>query len=734
MTRSSIKELVNYDPEIERSLRLRRKGQELSSQSIACEGMENQKVENINPREVPPPVQIEDQFDEVAPRPANRILRDYARPDRFNCESSIRKPPVASNNFEIRTGLIQTIQQSCIFTGDASEDPHSHLVDFLELVETAKYNGVPPEAIKLRLFPFSLKGDANTWLRSLPQGSITTWDQMTQKFLNKYFSPAKTTKLRQDISNFLQTDTESVYQAWERLKPSSRNVIDAAEGGSIMGKTTEEALQLLNEISENDIQWPSERIIIKKAATVNQVNTQKPSQSEACDMCGGNQQNHECQAINHNDEHVNVIGYKQYPFGSSMTQKHPGFQGAIQMVQRTLKAYRSNKYRIHPDTRIQTMVTDEKMEIQKSSLKNLEIQLSQLAALVSEKIQGPLPSNTEKNPKEHLKAITLRSGKDLDEPYVDQSEQQVNNGKNVEIPSEPSKKNEVKKKEEKNIEKLTPLPVTIPFPQKMKREKLDNQFAKFMEILKQIHINIHFTDALLQMPSYAKFLNLSSKRKLEEVFVVMLTKKFSAILQNKLPQKLGDPGSFTIPCTLRGVYFEKALCDSGASINLMPFSIFKKLDLGEIKDTSVSLQFVDQSTKKPKGIIENVLVRVDKFVFPVDFIVLEMKECPNEPIILGRPFLATGRAIIDVHQGQLILRVDEERVIFDMQKILRYSGDETSSSCFSIDMISYLTDELKDDQLISNSIERCLVKSGTTQDDDPTIRKKYWTKIQKKKR
>ncbi|XP_075076791.1 uncharacterized protein LOC142163406 [Nicotiana tabacum] len=677
MTRSSIKELVNYDPEIERSLRLRRKGQELSSQSIACEGMENQKVENINPREVPPPVQIEDQFDEVAPRPANRILRDYARPDRFNCESSIRKPPVASNNFEIRTGLIQTIQQSCIFTGDASEDPHSHLVDFLELVETAKYNGVPPEAIKLRLFPFSLKGDANTWLRSLPQGSITTWDQMTQKFLNKYFSPAKTTKLRQDISNFLQTDTESVYQAWERLKPSSRNVIDAAEGGSIMGKTTEEALQLLNEISENDIQWPSERIIIKKAATVNQVNTQKPSQSEACDMCGGNQQNHECQAINHNDEHVNVIGYKQYPFGSSMTQKHPGFQGAIQMVQRTLKAYRSNKYRIHPDTRIQTMVTDEKMEIQKSSLKNLEIQLSQLAALVSEKIQGPLPSNTEKNPKEHLKAITLRSGKDLDEPYVDQSEQQVNNGKNVEIPSEPSKKNEVKKKEEKNIEKLTPLPVTIPFPQKMKREKLDNQFAKFMEILKQIHINIHFTDALLQMPSYAKFLNLSSKRKLEEVFV---------------------------------------------------------LDLGEIKDTSVSLQFVDQSTKKPKGIIENVLVRVDKFVFPVDFIVLEMKECPNEPIILGRPFLATGRAIIDVHQGQLILRVDEERVIFDMQKILRYSGDETSSSCFSIDMISYLTDELKDDQLISNSIERCLVKSGTTQDDDPTIRKKYWTKIQKKKR
>ncbi|XP_075083240.1 uncharacterized protein LOC142166992 [Nicotiana tabacum] len=218
----------------------------------------------------------------------------------------------------------------------------------------------------------------------------------------------------------------------------------------------------------------------------------------------------------------------------------------------------------------------------------------------------------------------------------------------------------------------------------MKREKLDNQFAKFLEILKQIHINILFTDALLQMPSYAKFFKeiLSSKRKLEEVSVVMLTEKCSAILQNKLPQKLGDPGSFTIPCTLGGVYIEKALCDSGALINLMPFPIFKKLDLGEMKDKGVSLQFADQS----------------------------------------RPFIATGRAIIDVHQGQLILRVDEERVIFDMQKILRFSEDDTSSSCFSIDMINNLIDKFKDDQLISDSMERCLAKSGTIQNEDLTIR------------
>ncbi|XP_075099394.1 uncharacterized protein LOC142176184 [Nicotiana tabacum] len=141
-----------------------------------------------------------------------------------------------------------------------------------------------------------------------------------------------------------------------------------------------------------------------------------------------------------------------------------------------------------------------------------------------------------------------------------------------------------------------------------------------------------------------------------------------------------------------------------------------------MKDTGVSLKFADQSTKRPKGIIENVLVRVDKLVFPIDFTVLEMEECFDEPIILGRPFLETDRAIIDVHQGQLILRVDKERVIFDMQKILRFSKDDTSSSCFSIDMINNLIDEFKDDQLISDSIEKCLGKSGTTHDEDPAIR------------
>ncbi|XP_009600220.1 uncharacterized protein [Nicotiana tomentosiformis] len=131
------------------------------------------------------------------------------------------------------------------------------------------------------------------------------------------------------------------------------------------------------------------------------------------------------------------------------------------------------------------------------------------------------------------------------------------------------------------------------------------------------------------MPAYAKFLKeiLSSKRKLEETIVVKLNAYCSAILQNKIPQKCGDPGSFTIPCSLGSENFDKAPCDLGASINLMPLSVFRKLEgeLGVIKLIPVSLQLADQTTILPEGIIEDFLVRVDKFVFPVDFIMVDME-------------------------------------------------------------------------------------------------------------
>ncbi|XP_070032877.1 uncharacterized protein [Nicotiana tomentosiformis] len=210
----------------------------------------------------------------------------------------------------------------------------------------------------------------------------------------------------------------------------------------------------------------------------------------------------------------------------------------------------------------------------------------------------------------------------------------------------------------------------LPFPQKLYRGKLDKQFERFLDMLRQVNVKFSFTEVLSQMPAFAKFLKeiLTKKRKIEETSMVKLTKHCSAILQNKLSQMCGDPGSFTIPCSLGTLNFDKPLCDSGASINLLPLSIYRKLEneIGGIWPTPISLQLVDQITIIPERIVEDVLVRVDKFVFPVDFIVVNMEENKEVPLILGRLFLAKGRAILYIHDRKLMLRVGEKTTTFEM--------------------------------------------------------------------
>jgi hypothetical protein len=190
------------------------------------------------------------------------------------------------------------------------------------------------------------------------------------------------------------------------------------------------------------------------------------------------------------------------------------------------------------------------------------------------------------------------------------------------------------------------------------------------------------------MPKYAKFLKdiLTNKKKLEELSHVTLNEECSAILQNKLPKKMIDPGSFTIPCLIGSLSVSNALADLGASINLMPYSVFAKLDLGEPKPTKMSIQLADRSVKYPRGIVENMLVKIDKFVFPVDFVILDMDEDKNVPLILGRPFLATSRALIDVCDSKLTLRVDDEQVVFDIKDSMRHTQDH-DDSLYYIDVI-----------------------------------------------
>ncbi|KAL2461350.1 Uncharacterized protein Adt_44770 [Abeliophyllum distichum] len=251
-------------------------------------------------------------------------------------------------------------------------------------------------------------------------------------------------------------------------------------------------------------------------------------------------------------------------------------------------------------------------------------------------------------------------------------------------------KEKVSKKSAESSKVRTPILVKayvppIPFPQRLQKYKLDKQFEKFLEVFKKLHINIPFADALAKIPLYLKFMKemLSKKRKSDENETVALTEECSAILLNKSPLKLNDPGSFKLPSTIGEFYNFNTLCDLGASVNLMPLSVYMRLGLGKVKATSVSLQLADRSIKYPRGVVEDVLIKVEKFFFPVDFIVLDIEEDRNMPVILGRPFLATSRALIDVEKGELILRVEDKRAVFSMYTIPEQSID--TEECFRVD-------------------------------------------------
>lgn len=184
-------------------------------------------------------------------------------------------------------------------------------------------------------------------------------------------------------------------------------------------------------------------------------------------------------------------------------------------------------------------------------------------------------------------------------------------------------------------------------------------FGKFLEMLKQLHLSIPFTDAIKKMHIHSKFLKdiLNGKRECDSIETISLPKNCSALIQRKMPPKLKDSGSFSIPCAIIRMQIEKALCDLGASVSVMPLFVYERLSLGDLLPTNVTLQLADRSLKMPIGKIEDVPLRIGKHVFLVDFIVLDMDEDKHVPIILGRPFLATAEALINVKHGKITFKV-----------------------------------------------------------------------------
>ncbi|GJV91918.1 reverse transcriptase domain-containing protein [Tanacetum coccineum] len=338
---------------------------------------------------------------------------------------------------------------------------------------------------------------------------------------------------------------------------------------------------------------------------------------------------------------------------------------------------------------------------------------------------GTLPSNTIPNPKGEMKAITTRSGVAYEGPSnptkpspkkvvereteeITDEEQNNFQGSTAQIPPPVIPKPIPEPEIPKTLPKSTPIPepeipktvpkANIPYPSRRdnqkNREKASYQKEKIFQMFQDLRFDISFADALFLMPRFAPTIRdlLMNKEKLLELVKIPLNENCSAMLLKKLPEKLGDPGKFLIPCEFPGMEICYALADLGASINLMPLSIWKKLSLPELSPTRMTLELADRSITYPKGLAEDVYVKVGKFHFPADFVVVDFEADPRVPLILGRSFLKTGRTLIDVYEGEITLRVDNEAVTFNLDQTMKYSSTN-DKSVNRIDIIDEICEE-----------------------------------------
>ncbi|KAL4271930.1 hypothetical protein GQ457_13G014140 [Hibiscus cannabinus] len=567
-----------------------------------------------------------------------RTVRDYLAEDLEGLNPAVTMPDFEAEHFELKLVMFNMLNTLGQFGGTPNENARQHVKD-----------------------------KANTWLNNLQPGSLQSWTQLCRCFIAKFSYTNMTDHLRNQITSFWQEDDEAMHEAWERhrdlfqrcpmhglpewtqvsifynyVNTPTRMMLDASANGTLLDKPPRESLEILDKLAQNDYQHPTSRrgntrrgpsqldssdnILVQIASLTNmvknmhkQLHIQEVKALDAfCDQCGSNHDASEC-----------------------------GQQTKLQNHDATLKS--------------------------------LETQVDQISQILSSRPIGGFPSDIEVAKgatHEQFNAITTMSGKILKN---NQEEMAVNPPPATGTPAEadvPAQASEDHRIPQPTIressaesshaqsdkpEEIRPPP---PFPQRLKKQKQDYQFKKFLDILKQVHINLPLVEALEQMPNYAKFLKdmVTRKKQIEEFETAAATETCLALMHNKVPSKKTDPASFTIECLIGHNYPTKALCDPGPSINLMPKSVFQNLGIGEAKPTTVMLQLADLSYVQPEGKIEDILVQFDKFIFPVDFLILDCEADEYAPIILGRPFLSTSRAVIDFDNDEIIFKVENNSV------------------------------------------------------------------------
>ncbi|KAG7559359.1 Retrotransposon gag domain [Arabidopsis thaliana x Arabidopsis arenosa] len=628
--------------------------------------------------------------DDQNPNLPNNIGAGDAPPN-DNQRNGIVPPPVQNNNFEIKSGLIAMVQGNK-FHGLPMEDPLDHLDEFDRLCTLTKINGVSEDGFKLRLFPFSLGDKAHQWEKSLPQGSITSWNDCKKAFLAKFFSNSRTARLRNEISGFTQKNVETFCEAWERFRgyqnqcphhgfskasllrtlyrgvlPKIRMLLDTASNGNFLNKEVEEGWELVENLAQSDGNYNEDydRTIrgssdleekhrkdmkamndkLDKLLLVHQKQVHFLCEDETFQVQDGETlQSEEVSYVQNHNKGYNYykqnnpnLSYRSTNVANPQDQVYPQQQ---QSQPKPFVPYNQGQGFV-PKQQFQGGQATGSMEIAKKlaemnnkidcSYNDLNIKVEALTSKVrymegqtgstsAPKITG-LPGKSIQNPKEYTpNAITIRYDRELPTRHALNS---ITAGSVVQ--------------EEEDF-----CQDDVVADQTLEEPILDEQSTR--------------PPASPVAPTVEKPAAAKTK---DTIFVPP-------------PKKLGDPGSFTLPCSIGPIAFSNCLCDLGGYISLMPLSVAKRLGFSEYKSCNNYLILADGSVRLPHGLLEDLPVKIGNVEVPTDFIVLEMDEDPINPLIFGRPFLATAGAVIDVKKGKIDLNLGNDfKMEFDINDAMK---------------------------------------------------------------
>nr|GEW18508.1 reverse transcriptase domain-containing protein [Tanacetum cinerariifolium] len=604
---------------------------------------------------------------------------------------------------------LRTIKELCQPSlNGRGDDANKHLDKFFHVTQSIKVNGVTNDALRLYLFPYSLTHHATAWFDHLPRNLINTFEQMTKMFLGKYFPPSMVTKLINEITNFRRCLDESLSEAWEPQRSESSS--------SITSSFDTEIAALKAKMAE----------INKNLMTVLQVNQQVKAVTPNCENYSGPHSFSDCPATTGNTQNGYVAGTYQVVTTNEFTNFIKANDAILKNMQTNMTSLRNSNL----------------------ELKNMFGQFMKMNTASSSGL-GTLSGNIITNPQEDLKGITTRKGT----AYLRLTIPTTSSFPVVERETEATKDkvHPTNNESTKGVQPLVVLtesliltskpvnspiiePITspvsssspnqrplIPYPSRLQDQKLhdkaNDQREKFFQIFKNLNFNISFADALILMLKFGPSIKslLTNKDKLCELARTPLNEHYSAVLLKKLPEKLRDPDKFLILCDFPGKAECLALADLGVSINLMPLSVWNKLSLPDLSHTCMTLELADRLIYRSVGVAEDVFVKVGTFHFSADFVVVDFDAIPRVPLILERSFLKTGRALIDVFEGELTLRVCKEAITFNLDQTSRYSANYSDMTSNRIDVIDMACEEY--DFLLEE------VDAFLALDDDPTSSK-----------